>query len=274
MVYKTLAEMITFLEYGTKLHIGVLFFGNHGNEMCTLPHSRIIHISPLCDMFKNQSKKGYDRCFACRNLALKKAIATKQSFGDICINGIYEYTRPVIVDDEVVCIIYIGNVFDEKNKDRLYSRIGGHYELLDSLEKGLSQQDIGIICDLIEGHIRTLLEKFPTKAAGNPLVENIKSYIVDNLEYNITISLIADIFHYNKLYLGRLFKKETGESITDFINAQRLKRAARLLKDTEQSILSVANRTGFNNVTYFNRLFKNFYEVSPKEYRASHRKND
>lgn len=116
MVYKTLAEMITFLEYGTKLHIGVLFFGNHGNEMCTLPHSRIIHISPLCDMFKNQSKKGYDRCFACRNLALKKAIATKQSFGDICINGIYEYTRPVIVDDEVVCIIYIGNVFDEKRR--------------------------------------------------------------------------------------------------------------------------------------------------------------
>ena len=105
-------------------------------------------------------------------------------------------------------------------------------------------------------------------------MENIKSYIMDNLEYNITISLIADIFHYNKLYLGRLFKKETGESITDFINTQRLKRAARLLKDTEQSILSVANRTGFNNVTYFNRLFKNFYEVSPKEYRASHRKND
>ena len=91
-------------------------------------------------------------------------------------------------------------------------------------------------------------------------------------EYDIKISLIADIFHYNKLYLGRLFKKETGKSITDFINSQRLKYAARMLKDTKQSIISIASRTGFNNVTYFNRLFKDAYGMSPKSYRAQKNK--
>ena len=76
------------------------------------------------------------------------------------------------------------------------------------------------------------------------------------------------MFHYNPLYLGRLFKKETGSSITDFINAQRLNYAAQLLRETGYSILSVAGRTGFNNVTYFNRLFKHSYGISPKNYRA------
>lgn len=268
MIYKTLDEMITFIEYGTKLHIGVLFYGSYGNEMCNLPHSRHIHHSPLCDEFKGRSKKEYSRCFACRNLALKKAIKEKRGFGDICINGIYEYTRPVIIDGEVACIIYIGNIFDKENKEKLLNRIGENSVLLDSLEKGLQKNDIECICDLIEGHIITLLEKFPNKSAENPLVENIKNYIVDNLEYDINISLIADIFHYNKLYLGRLFKKETGKSINDFINSKRLSHAARLLKDTEQSIISISFRAGFNNVTYFNRLFKDKYGISPKNYRA------
>lgn len=79
MEYKTLDEMITFIEYGTKLHIGVLFYRNHGNEMCNLPHNRHIHHSPLCNEFKERSKREYNRCFACRNLALKKAIAKKRA---------------------------------------------------------------------------------------------------------------------------------------------------------------------------------------------------
>ncbi len=273
MVYKTLNEMITYIEHGTKLHIGVLFCGNYGNEMCNLPHSRHIHRSPLCDHFKEQSKKEYTRCFKCRNLALKKAITEKHDFFGTCINGICEYTRPVLLNGEVVCVIYIGNCFDENNGQRLLRRIGDDPDLLDSLEKELNRQDIETICDLIEGHTITLLEKFPNEAAENPLVENIKNYIIDNLEYDINITLIADIFHYNKLYLGRLFKKETGRSITDFINSQRLKYAVRLLNETDHTIISIASRTGFNNVTYFNRLFKSVYGISPTSYRAQHNRS-
>lgn len=267
MIYKSLEEMITYLEYGTKLHIGVLFYGNYGNDMCNLPHNRHIHHSPLCSEFKERSKKEYTRCFTCRNLALKKAISTKQGFGGICINGIYEYTRPVIIDGEVACIIYIGNIFDEDNKGKLLNRICDKPELINSLEKGLSKNDIETICDLIEGHIITLLEKYNESSKINPLIENIKNYIISNLDYDINISIIAEMFHYNKLYLGRLFKKETGKSITDYINLQRLKYACQLLSSTDQSIISIASRTGFNNVTYFNRLFKSAYGVSPKSYR-------
>lgn len=272
MTYRTLEDMITFLERGTKLHIGVLFYGNYGNEMCKLPHTRGIHQSPLCNEFKTKSKRDYKRCFACRNLALKKALAQKTDFGGICINGIFEYTRPVLIDGEVACVIYIGNYFDKENKEKLYSKIGENISLIESLEKDLTKQDIETICDLIEGHIITLLEKYNDSSKTNPLIENIKNYILFNLDYDISISLIAEIFHYNKLYLGRLFKKETGKSITDYINLQRLKYACQLLTTTNQSIISIASLTGFNNVTYFNRLFKNVYGVSPKTYRAQKKK--
>lgn len=267
MTYKTLNEMINYLEYGTKLHIGVLFYGNYGNEMCNLPHTRRIHDSPLCDAFKNRSKKEFSRCFACRNLALKNALSKKESFGGLCINGIYEYTRPVMINDEVACIIYVGNFYDQAQNAKLLSRIEGNTALLDTLERNLTKQDMENICDLIEGHIVLLLEKFPKDSNSNPLIENIKNFILSNLDCDINIALIADFFHYNKLYLGRLFKKETGISITDYINSQRIKYACWLLDNSVQSIISIASRVGFNNVTYFNRLFKRVYGTSPTAYR-------
>lgn len=268
MVYKTLNEMITYLEYGTKLHIGVLFYGNYGNEMCNLPHSRRIHHSPLCEEFKNRNKKEFSRCFACRNLALKKALSQQKSFGGLCINGIYEYTRPVMINDEVACIIYVGNFFDQDKKSKLYSRIGDNIFLLDTMEKNLTKQDIENICDLIEGHIILLLKKFPDNSGSNPLIENIKNFILSNLDCDINISLLAEFFHYNKLYLGRLFKKEAGISVTDYINSQRIKYACWLLDNSDQSIISIASRVGFNNVTYFNRLFKSVHGISPTAYRS------
>jgi AraC-like DNA-binding protein len=57
----------------------------------------------------------------------------------------------------------------------------------------------------------------------------------------------------------------------EFINNERLSRAERLLRETDESILSISERVGFNNVTYFNRLFKERHCVSPIEFRKRER---
>ena len=88
MEHNSLYDLIQNIEYGTHLHIGVLFFNNFENEKCFLPHSHRIHCSTVCDEIK-QNKKEYRRCFGCRNLAIKKALSTKAPFGGVCINGLY-----------------------------------------------------------------------------------------------------------------------------------------------------------------------------------------
>ena len=69
MEYNSLYEMITYLQYGTKLHIGVLFFCNWGNEKCILPFEQTIHASAICDEFKS-CPGGLEKCFRCRNAAI------------------------------------------------------------------------------------------------------------------------------------------------------------------------------------------------------------
>ena len=256
-----LSDVIKYLELGTKLHIGVLFFGNYGNELCELPFSHQMHSSPFCTRAKAETKHGYRRCFACRNLAIEKALRTKLPFGGECINGIYEYVRPVLVKGEVAAVIFIGNIQSERGISD------------PTLEKNFTEEDCEKVGNIMENHILLLLRHSPTgKKPTSPLVENIKNYILSNIEFDINISYISKIFHYNEMYLGRLFKRETGESVSDYITLRRLEIAKELLSSTNEKIINIASTVGFNSVTYFNRVFKKHTGICPSDFRRAENK--
>lgn len=270
MNYSTLNELIEYLEYGTNLHIGVLFFGSYGNEKLILPGEREIHTSRFCAKMK-ASPNGYRRCFYCRNSAIRKALESKEAFGGLCINGIYEYTRPVVMDGNVICVIFIGNIAPEISmREKFYKNVGDNKWLLPTLEENFTPESCERVGEIIESYVRMIMEL--SKENGDntdfdPLIENLKSYIEANLEYDIDISLIADIFHYNEKYLGRLFKKRTGFSFSEWLNKRRIERGRKMLLSSKDSIISISSKIGFNNVTYFNRVFKKQYGVTPSEYR-------
>lgn len=270
MKYRSLYDMIKYIQAGTNLHISVLFLGNFGNEMCKLPRKHEIHSGSLCTQYKSM-KNGDKRCFRCRNLAVRKALKDKVSFEGYCTNGIYEYTRPVMSGNDVACIIFIGNILNTASDNkRVKKLIRENIENCESLEKNFAFEDCEIIGDILETHILMLLKNCGDKNKNiNPLVENIKNYIHSNLEFDINISHIAELFHYNKVYIGRLFKRETGMSIKDYIVSQRIENAKILLENTDSRIIHISGKSGFNNVTYFNRMFKSIVGMTPKEYRLS-----
>ena len=151
-----LYNLIQSIEYGTKLHIGVLFFKDYGNSMCELPRHQKIHQSTICDFFKNQSRNSFFRCVRCRNLALHKALTTKKSFGGLCVNGIYEYTHPVIIDDEVACIIFIGNILDRSGILKIHKNSNGITLPFNTLEPNFSPLKAKQTAEIIENYIRFL----------------------------------------------------------------------------------------------------------------------
>ena len=70
-------------------------------------------------------------------------------------------------------------------------------------------------------------------------------------------------------YLSRLFRRVTGQSIVDYINARRIEAAQKLLETTELSIGSVAEQTGFASAAHFRRVFRETMGVGPLQYRKS-----
>ena len=266
---RDLYDLIRYLQNGTRLHIGVFFFGSFGNEKCRLPHAHTIHSSPVCTELKKDSG-GFRRCFRCRNMALRKALESKRPFGGLCTGGVFEYTHPVLVDGEVAAVIFIGNILaGEGGNARLLSRLGARQSLLSTMEDRLTAADAAAMAEILDSYIRLLLKE-GADALGEKkysLIDNVKSYIRESTEFDLGMEHIAAVFHYNKSYLGRIFKEETGMSIARYLQNVRIARAKEMLLQTRLPVIEIAARCGFSDVAYFIRVFKVAERMTPTEFR-------
>ena len=171
-------------------------------------------------------------------------------------------------------MVFIGNILVSGEKStRLISRLDSRLDLIDTLEEKLTSSDAEAIAGIVDGYVRCLLdaEAREKSISSSPLIENIKDYIRANSEFNVTTSHISSVFHYNKSYLGRLFKREVGMSTSEYLGRARIDAAKPLLADTKAPVLEISERLGFSGVSHFNRLFKETVGVTPTEYRRENR---
>lgn len=101
---------------------------------------------------------------------------------------------------------------------------------------------------------------------SNELVCNIIEYLNDNINKEITINELSLLFHFDKTYIMKRFKKELGFSIHEYINTIRIYNSLSYFKD-DNYILSIALNNGFNSLEYFSETFKKIMGVSPTIYK-------
>jgi len=102
------------------------------------------------------------------------------------------------------------------------------------------------------------------------VVDKVKAYIRENLDKDVSREDIAHSVYLNPDYLTRIFKKETGLSISDYLLQQRMEIAAGLLVNTDMSVASIAGKIGYANFSHFSRMFKKYMQLNPGEYRSKH----
>ena len=100
-------------------------------------------------------------------------------------------------------------------------------------------------------------------------IKTILDYISENYMKPITIDELADIVRLSKHYFMRFFKKYMGMTCIEYINDYRLNVATNLLLTTDMQITEISESIGITNLSYFNRIFKKKYRMTPKEYRSS-----
>ena len=100
------------------------------------------------------------------------------------------------------------------------------------------------------------------------LSESIKEYIKNNFAREaLGVPKIAERFHFSANYVNGIFKSQVGETIPSYISNLRLSSAKKLLAETKEPISEIATKVGYSRVTYFSRIFKKKYNISPLEYR-------
>ncbi len=98
------------------------------------------------------------------------------------------------------------------------------------------------------------------------LVTDIRSYLADNLDKNISIDELAHHFGINSVTLMKLFKRETGTSIISYFTTQKINEAMRLISCTSLNFSEISEMLGFTSVNYFTRVFKKQLGITPTEF--------
>ena len=104
-------------------------------------------------------------------------------------------------------------------------------------------------------------------------VKKTINYIHNNYDESFTLDYLADMSNTSKPHLCRTFKRMTAQTITEYQNSYRIKKACELLISTDERIVSIAFQVGYNNISYFNERFRQKTLLTPVEYRQTHKRD-
>ncbi|CAQ89063.1 DNA-binding transcriptional dual activator of multiple antibiotic resistance [Escherichia fergusonii ATCC 35469] len=100
-------------------------------------------------------------------------------------------------------------------------------------------------------------------------IHSILDWIEDNLESPLSLEKVSERSGYSKWHLQRMFKKETGHSLGQYIRSRKMTEIAQKLKESNEPILYLAERYGFESQQTLTRTFKNYFDVPPHKYRMT-----
>lgn len=126
--------------------------------------------------------------------------------------------------------------------------------------QGLMDEMFVAYCQLVKKHSSKIYSS---------LIQQTIIHIDSDLEGDLSLNVLAAKLNVNGSYLSSLFKKEMGQTLTDYITAKRMTLAMRLLGTTQLQIQMVAQKCGIPDVNYFTKKFKKTTGKTPKEYRQA-----
>lgn len=149
-----------------------------------------------------------------------------------------------------------------------------------------NQQEENSYEEIINGIMKALLgilarnilkEGAGTRKAvqSSPLMTELVAYIHQHI-YNpeiLRLESLADKFNYSSNYLSSLFKRETGESLQQYILKYKLKLIQNRLQFSDMNLAQITQEFGFTDASHFNKLFKKYHGTSPSTFRNNLHKN-
>ncbi len=129
------------------------------------------------------------------------------------------------------------------------------------------QEWVKYVLEVTMNHIHSTEEKLS-------VVDKVKRFVAEQIGHqDLSCEEIASRVYLNPDYLTRIFKKETGMSLSDYLQTSRIEYAKELLAKTGQSVSDIAVASGYSNLSYFSTTFKKATGLNPVDYRKQSQQN-
>ena len=125
--------------------------------------------------------------------------------------------------------------------------------------------------DALRDAMQFMMKKVKEVSTAQPPtndIEKAKSFIMENIADPITVKDVADHVGLSAEYFTKMFKRETGQNIKEFITLMKVEAAKDMLERTNLSVGMVALELGYSNFSHFSQVFRKYENITPSEYRA------
>jgi two-component system response regulator YesN len=161
-------------------------------------------------------------------------------------------------------------------------RVGAQLRLMDldvremtgkPLEEWLAELESSLTRATMMSRMRMLMQPVAREvrrerdAADTPLVDKIKSYVMQVLGDGVSLQSVADRFGMNASYFSRWFKYETGQNFVVFLREARVARAKALMEQGGFTVQEISQQVGYADSKHFYRVFKEYTGYSPSDYK-------
>lgn len=146
--------------------------------------------------------------------------------------------------------------------DKLSKKFSYHIDRIssDTDKEGLMRGMVRQYCNLIRNH---------AEGHGSTFVQRVSIFIDYDLSADLSLRAIAGQLGINASYLSSLFRKETGMTLTEYVNRRRIEKAVYFLNSSDMQIQTIGQLVGIYDLAYFTKLFKKQIGMSPSQYRKS-----
>ncbi|VBB07604.1 transcription regulator hth arac- type [Lucifera butyrica] len=265
-------------------------------------HGNLVYSCGKCPEFCEFFQKCTQVVHTCHQEHLKGSKIAKRLGDDYvftCSAGLVHFTSPIVAgkafcgaliagpilmtepDDFAVDGILAKNKIPVVNKAELWNHLNAVPVIPPARVRYLSKLLFITACSLMPEEkfaLRESRERVKQQAENiyipdsknSELIKLALNYINDNYNQRITLDSVASFVHLNASYFCGLLKKEIGIGFSDYLNKVRIEKSKQLLLDIKHSISEVAFLVGFENQSYYSKVFKKVTGNTPREFRECH----
>lgn len=211
------------------------------------------HHNSYCNHIKS-TPDGFHQCIKQKNKALHHAFKIQEPFWGHCYADFHELVIPIIIKNHYIGALFIGN------------------NILSIANYPMFYRDLKIITLMFETLFYDYEKYLITRTedtsyrAKNYIVTTM-SFIKDNFNQDLSLSLLAKNAFCNPTYLSSQFKKITNITLNQYITNIRIQESLYYLESTHLSITNIALKVGFSDGSYYSKKFKEQMHVTPMQYR-------
>lgn len=257
--------------------------------------------SEFCSSFRKNKELSY-LCKKCDIKAINQAFSSSKPYIYKCHSGLIDIAVPLIYEDKYIGAILVGQAIlkdtsilsiDKILNDNAGKNIDMRFFINSYANlKKLSYPELTSIANMVYYTSFYIIDSIKSKRwfnhdINNNLNHNVGKvellnspielaieYIKNNLNENIKLQTLATLCNFSVSHFSRIFKKEVGKTLKEYVNIKKLEKAKYLLESTNDSICQISEELGLEDSSYFTKVFKKYEGICPKKYRESFEKTN